>query len=475
LFPDLESAVARGEYPSFETAYEANKDLIESTLQDPRKSEQFAGDYLKVARERFPDDEARAIAAYNVGMTGAEKLQDPAAFPYVQGVGGFIESPAERVQAPSIPGISAAQASTATPSALTLPGANKETANPQERWEFLSRRPAGGLDAEERAELFDLTKQFGRYQVPSKTEGLGSPELNQFLQENVLDPFQENIGAPIEGFIERAGEGISGFLEDPVGATMEATVSPENFAKFQERRAAEQIKRAEEQGDATRRPGGPSGMTADAEARRQAEEQRARDQEAALYDQAQAPETETTEEEPKSALDRYMDMIERQRESAEKQAEMDRYLALAKAGATLASSTAPTFLGAVGEATGTGIEALQGARGPISDIEEAERDFMKALAVSEVSGESKSATRQLDFLRLAKDYDKMIADFRENVIGEPTPEQLVQLSQLEQQRDMYRVGAGLPPMATTGGTSLVQDILAGVLAEQNKRKEEPQK
>jgi hypothetical protein len=30
-------------------------------------------------------------------------------------------------------------------------------------------------------------------------------------------------------------------------------------------------------------------------------------------------------------------------------------------------------------------------------------------------------------------------------------------------------------MATTGGAPLVQDILAGVLAEQNKRKEEPQK
>jgi len=61
-------------------------------------------------------------------------------------------------------------------------------------------------------------------------------------------------------------------------------------------------------------------------------------------------------------------MMQQRRAMAEEQAEMDKYLALAQAGATLASSKDPTFLGALGEATQTGIGALQGSREGISEL-----------------------------------------------------------------------------------------------------------
>jgi len=417
LFPDLESAVARGEYPSFEAAYEANKDLIESTLQDPRRSEQFASDYLRVARERFPDDEARAIASYNLGMAGAENLEDPASFPYVQGVAEKGYSPDELKTAPFIPGISAAQAST---------------------------QPV----AQDQGDVLDI--------------GAGTlSETQQEIEErgDPLNPTGIFTGLTLQEKMDR-------LYYDILGLPSVTPEAAERRAEDLEKRAIEQ---AETQGDATRRPGGPAGMAVDAQRRAEeaqaVQEAQAQADEAAMYDTS-VPETAgQVDQAPQSALEQLMDMMQQRRAMAEEQAEMDKYLALAQAGATLASSKEPTFLGALGEATQTGIGALQGSREGLSAAMQDEMDVMKSLAVAEASAEAKGATTQREYLRLAKDYDKMIADLQGDIIGTPTPEQTQRMQEAMAMRDYYRMLGGLPAMGTTSATDNFQSGLASELSK----------
>jgi len=161
-----------------------------------------------------------------------------------------------------------------------------------------------------------------------------------------------------------------------------------------------------------------------------------------------------------------MDILQQNRAMAEEQAEMDKYLALAQAGAQLAGSTQPTFLGALGEATQTGIGALQGSREGVRQAASDELDVMKALAVAEASAEAKGATTQREYLRLAKDYDKMIADLQGDIIGTPTPEQAQRLQEAMGMRDYYRTLGGLPAMGTTSAT---QNFQSGVASEISKR------
>jgi len=413
LFPELESAVARGEYPSFEAAYEANKDLIESTLQDPRKSEQFAGDYLRVARERFPDDEARAIAAYNLGMAGAENLEDPSSFPYVQGVAEKGYSPDELKTAPFIPGISAAQAST---------------------------QPV----AQDQGDVLDV--------------GAGTlSETQQEIEErgDPLNPTGIFTGLTLQEKMDR-------LYYDILGLPSVTPEAAERRAQELEQRESEQ---AETQADAeleaasksfenlpvTAGGGRPTG-TSDAE----------------LYDQVAE-----TAETPQTALEQLMDMMQQRRAMAEEQAEMDKYLALAQAGATLASSKDPTFLGALGEATQTGIGALQGSREGLADVTSDEMDILKALTVAEATADSQSAKTQRENLDRAIEIDKIIARMQTEIVGTPTPEQQARLSQLIADRDRFRILGGLPATGTTGA-SLAQTISAGVSGEVARRQQNPQ-
>jgi len=147
-----------------------------------------------------------------------------------------------------------------------------------------------------------------------------------------------------------------------------------------------------------------------------------------------------------------MDMMQQRRAMAEEQAEMDKYLALAQAGATLASSKDPTFLGALGEATQTGIGALQGSREGISDVAGDEMDIMRALAVAEATGESNAAKTQRENLDRAIEIDKIIARMQSDIIGTPTPEQQARLNQLIADRDRFRILGGLPATGATAST-----------------------
>jgi hypothetical protein len=201
----------------------------------------------------------------------------------------------------------------------------------------------------------------------------------------------------------------------------------------------------------------------EAEAKAQAAQQeKAQQEEAEIYAGSQ-PETVETDE-PKTQMQMLMDVLQQNRAMAEEQAEMDKYLALAQAGAQLAGSTQPTFLGALGEATQAGIGALQGSREGLRDAASDELDVMKALAVAEASGESKGAATQRDFMNKAIEYDKMIARIQSDMIGEGTPDQKALLQQYMAERDRFRILGGLPAISPVGGVSGPAN-LAGVIEQ----------
>jgi hypothetical protein len=380
-------------------------------------------------------------------------------------------SPDETVTPPFVPGISAAQASTPTPSALTLPGADKENATPEERWEFLSRRPPGGLDVEERAELFDLTKQFGTYQPPSKTEGLGSPVLNEFLQEYVLDPVQTYIGDPISEFMqENIVAPAQSAIEDPERAGAYLVSTPEELEQFDKDRAKrlqeEAIARAEESGDATRR-GSPSDEVLPAEdpavAAEVATEGAAEKRPAP--GQAETTGMPTVNELLRDLRDRQLTQIEAAREDEE----FNRYLAIAQMGAKLAEGKGP-FIGAIGQAIGEGLPTLAAAR---QGVREAEKEALQTdidIAQTLADAESRQTFGLEDRLRVANAINDDIINLQKQIdqwapYGQAvTPEmqarideKQAQITALQRDRQLLIGGYGFGATPVTGQTPQTAD------------------
>jgi hypothetical protein len=365
-------------------------------------------------------------------MGGAERLEDPSAFPYVQGVAEKGYSPDELRTAPSIPGISAAQASTgqqqATPSVDIGADPMMLSETPSEQEAYLGLSDYKNL-ATLPAALYDTL--------------VGIPSA---VAQNVYEFGKSKVTGEEPQYVHSAPAQTALYGEVP--SPFRFYEGPKLGPQTEDEKARVQAKQAEAKAVATDAELDEASRSFD----NLPVTTGAKSGDAELYDQAQAVAPETAEE-PKTQMEMLMDVLAQNRERAEKQAEMDKYLALAQAGATLASSKDPTFLGALGEATQAGIGALQGSREALSDVASDELDVMKALAVAEATGESKATTRQLDLMKEARAYDKMINDFKKDIIGEPTPDQAAQLLYLEQQRDIYRVSAGLPPLSSVGGVS----------------------
>ena len=71
LFPELEAAIARGDYKDAEAAYRANKAMVDEALMSGEKVEPFVLDYLDNA-ERVLGNRDLATLAYNQGIGGTE-------------------------------------------------------------------------------------------------------------------------------------------------------------------------------------------------------------------------------------------------------------------------------------------------------------------------------------------------------------------------------------------------------------------
>ena len=99
MFPEIAAKIGKGkEYATADDAYRANKDLIDAGLEDVDTSTRFTKDYLTAMSKQFPDDPARALAAYNVGPGTAAKLENPAEFDYVTSVLGRMDGGSDEQQ-----------------------------------------------------------------------------------------------------------------------------------------------------------------------------------------------------------------------------------------------------------------------------------------------------------------------------------------------------------------------------------------
>ena len=86
LFPELEAAIARGDYKDAEAAYKANKAMVDEALMSGEKVEPFVLDYLDNA-ERVLGNRNLATLAYNQGISGTKGFSgDVLDTDYVSGV-----------------------------------------------------------------------------------------------------------------------------------------------------------------------------------------------------------------------------------------------------------------------------------------------------------------------------------------------------------------------------------------------------
>lgn len=472
MFPDLDKAVADGVYPSYQAAYEANKEIVDAALLDPAKSEQFAKNYLDVAKSRFPDDEARAIASYNVGMGGAENLKDPLSFPYVQGVGSFVTSPDETKTPVNIPGISVAQASTGDEeqSSGGIYG-NVSFGNMVDSlMDFFETGDAqsgiGAMADENRKRLIQsgLYNRENMYDTEGEAEGQAliqrrNQRISQLEQQAatgnpltmgvILDEFLNDQDPEVA---KRARAIMSEYqsqqIEAPVAAETVNAPRPENVPQ------QSQV--------ATKTP-------AEKEAEEKAEEAQAVAQTqsdiADLYAGSMADTASTVGAEgdstsgttdKQSYIQMLMDNMSSREDAARKEAEFNKLMALAKFGAGLATSTSPTFLGAVGEAAGTGIDALTQAGQPLKDVESARTKLLGSLAEAELTAASKGSITREDYFKEASKLEQAAADALDPALRET----------LMQQAQMYRLLAGVP---SVGGGSSSGISAESIAAEKSRR------
>tara|TARA_Y100000114_G_scaffold115912_1_gene110104 strand:- start:3150 stop:5126 length:1977 start_codon:yes stop_codon:yes gene_type:complete len=88
MFPELEAAVARGDYANAQEAYLANKDVVDEALMSGQRSEGFVKNYLDAAESEL-GDRNKALLAFNQGIPGTRNFEgDASDTDYVSGVLG---------------------------------------------------------------------------------------------------------------------------------------------------------------------------------------------------------------------------------------------------------------------------------------------------------------------------------------------------------------------------------------------------
>jgi hypothetical protein len=330
LFPEISAQIgATKKYKTASEAYKANKELIDSALRDTKKAEAFAGDYLGKAEDRLGSLES-ALLAYNRGISGAGKVEDPTQDPYYKGVMGFMDddkaSPtmtadsgleavlADRgVNASDLfqqdvdPGLMSAMADT---SALVRPGGPKIIGEPP-----LGKSTDGTIGMPEDLIpplLMDKDTEETLTQGEAGIVPKDHPDANK---PAVITP-DPSTGAPV-------------FIGDP---GVEG-VKPEDVAK-----RVEDFKKE-------------TGQTDDDDSK---------DASAASGTQAGTNITLSQTGDTYGATN-LVEEIKALQAKMEKNRESDKWLALAQAGMALMSSKEPTLLGAAGEAGIAGLTAMREA------------------------------------------------------------------------------------------------------------------
>jgi hypothetical protein len=325
-------------------------------------------------------------------------------------------SPDETKQAPFIPGISAARAST-------------------------GQQPLQSQDvfAEDPLSLSETQQEIDERGDPLNPTGLFT---GMTLQEKIDALYYDTLGLPPATAEEaqRRAEFVTKQKE-------------EEQAKAQE----EAIARAEESGDATRR-GSPADEVLPAEDPAVAAE-------VAAETRPAPDQTETTGMPTVNEL--LMDLRDRQQaqiEAAREDEEFNRYLAIAQMGAKLAEGKGP-FVGAIGEAIGEGLPTLAAAR---QGVREAEKEALQTdidIAQTLADAQSKETFGLEDRLRVANAINDDIINLQKQIdqlapYGQAvTPEmqarideKQAQITALQRDRQLLIGGYGFGATPVTGQT-----------------------
>jgi hypothetical protein len=516
LFPELQSQIGQDKkFASAQEAYEANKDIVDEVLFNPSQSERFAQSYIDTAKSRFPDDEARAIAAYNLGIRGAEKIEDPLSFPYVQGVGSFVKSPDETATAPSIPFISAAQASTGEQEQDSSKGiyGNVSFSNMIDSLgDFLntgdSQSGIGALADQNRQKLIQ-SGLFNRAVDPNQVgeaEGQAliarrQQRIGEMEQQVAAMPNKTVIGTVINEYLNdpdiavrqraqamldevnqvtttatQAGKSPARVLADP--ETVYSDTIPTASSVTTPTPAEEEARIAKQfQEEATAQAASAEAQQKRAERGPQATKKDAQPAGGAELAGAGDVSIAGAETEAQSALDKILQLQKSQTEQAREDEQFNRYLALAQMGAALAASKSPTLLGAAGEAIQTGLPTLAESR---KGLREAEKEELSTqLAVEKIRQEAK--TKNLfgleDRLRVANAINDDIINLQKQIdqlaplgtaatpdIQARIDEKLAQIAGLQQDRQLlignYGFGATAPATTQGSGGISVADLQA---------------
>jgi hypothetical protein len=335
LFPEISAQIgAAKKYKTASEAYKANKELIDSVLRDTKKAEDFAGDYLGKAEDRLGSLES-ALLAYNRGISGAGKVEDPTQDPYYKGVMGFMDSNDEFPATLADRGVTAADL-------------NQPDADPN----FMSAMAATNETSSETNPVLDFINK--NILGPKGRELFGTESEEDFRAKEgrrAGEQFGERLDYEISRGIESSDE-----YQDAVrraAITGKAPPSPSEFrsAMADATRSGEKIGERAAYQESLR--DGLSDEEKKAAIAAQNEAETPKDT-SPLADDTKAP----TSKEPMTVE---QEIIQLQKDM-EKSREQDKWLAIAQAGLALMSSKEPTLLGAAGEAGISGLKSFREAQ-----------------------------------------------------------------------------------------------------------------
>ena len=396
MFPELEAAVARGDYKNAQEAYLANKDAVDEALMSGQKSEGFVKSYLDAAESEL-GDRNKALLAFNQGIPGTRNFEgDASGTNYVSGVLGNQSgyNDPDREVLPSLlpgvtyadlaqkdqePGLFSAQASTLNADNKSI--VNELRGNRKRRRDGTYEFTQDDKDTMRVADSFQVVQDAieGNISPESTSDGNLSgrnaprkelPEKVVLEEEDLADPvimkFSElSPGQQKQYSKNRSVSGVDLVIDDreksPLGESLTNLLTPDDV---------------ETEGTQTETEG---------------------------QDKAGPPSPKSDPREPLPQTGISKEIADLQAK-LEKDRETDKYLALAQAGLALMSSKEPTLLGAVGEAGISGLTAFREAQ---DRYQEGVVDLINARAKLEGKG-STFTTNQM--IQRAQDLQTMAKD-----------------------------------------------------------------
>ena len=333
MFPELEAAVARGDYENAQEAYLANKDAVDEALMSGQRSEGFVKSYLDSAESEL-GDRNKALLSFNQGIPGTRNFEgDATGTDYVSGVlgnqSGYQEAVGEGVLSNIASTIGEALIPSASASTITnMTEVDDSQPMPEIPSQIIRDSQGRVIGDASYGPRIRAAMETGNVDIADNLVAQGVNEAN-FFERMMADQDPDDLGREASGMGALNAPGLTSTL-DPSQVT---EVLPLDVTqKGPSGQAAPVIKDTQTPTDSETDTGGE-------------------DESNLKFSPQPAGGTSSLQQE----------IIDLQKQM-KKDRETDKYLALAQAGLALMSSKEPTLLGAIGEAGVGGLSAYREAQ-----------------------------------------------------------------------------------------------------------------